>query len=139
IRERGKEYGTTTGRARRCGWFDAVVVRYAARVNGMTDIALMSVDTLGGFDEVKVCVAYSYKGKRIEAFPARLDVLEECEPVYETFPGWPADLSGIRTWDALPEGARRYVEGIEQAVGVRVSAVSIGRPRDATILRRPLF
>lgn len=139
IRERGKEYGTTTGRARRCGWFDAVVVRYAARVNGMTDLALMSVDTLGGFDEVKVCVAYNYRGQRLEAFPARHDILEECEPIYETFPGWSPDLAGITTWEGLPQAARAYVEGVEKWVGVPVSTVSIGRPRDATILRRPLF
>lgn len=139
IRERGKEYGTTTGRPRRCGWFDAVVVRYAARVNGMTDLALMSVDTLGGFDEVKVCVAYKYRGERLEAFPARHDILEECEPIYETFEGWPADLSQVSDWDGLPAAAKAYVQGIEKAVGVPVSTVSIGRPRKATILRNSLF
>lgn len=139
IRERGKEYGTTTGRPRRCGWFDAVVVRYAARVNGMTDLALMSVDTLGGFDEVNVCVAYEYRGQRLEALPARLDVLAECKPIYETYPGWSADLTGVRDWDALPDGAKAYVQGVEKAVGVPVSTVSIGRPREATIMRRPLF
>ncbi len=139
IRERGKEYGTTTGRPRRCGWFDAVVVRYAARVNGMTDLALMSVDTLGGFDEVKVCVAYQYRGERLESLPARPDILEECEPIYETFPGWPEDLSGVTDWEGLPEAAKGYVRGIEEAVGVPVSTVSIGRPRSATILRTPLF
>jgi len=139
IRERGKEYGTTTGRPRRCGWFDAVVVRYAARVNGLTDLALMSVDTLGGFDEVKVCVAYNYRGQRLESFPARQDVLEECEPIYESFAGWPEDLSAVRDWDGLPAEAKAYVEGIERAVGVPVAAVSIGRAREATILRRPLF
>lgn len=139
IREQGKEYGTTTGRPRRCGWFDAVVVRYAARVNGMTDLALMSVDTLGGLDEVRVCVAYRYRGQRLEALPASHHVLAECEPIYETFPGWSGDLSGIRTWEALPKEAQAYVNAIEAAVGVPVAAVSIGRPRDATIMRRPLF
>ena len=139
IRERGREYGTTTGRPRRCGWFDAVVVRYAARVNGFTDLALMSVDTLGGFDEVKVCVGYMCGGRRIDALPARQDILSACEPIYERYAGWPEDLSGVRRWEDLPAAARAYVEGIERAVGVPVSAVSVGRPREATILRRPLF
>lgn len=139
IRERGKEYGTTTGRPRRCGWFDAVVVRYAARVNGFTDLALMSVDTLGGFDEVKVCVAYEYRGQRIEDFPARSDVLAECKPIYETFAGWSPDLSEVTDWEGLPDNAKAYVEGIEKATGVPVSTVSIGRPRKATILRKALF
>jgi len=139
IRERGKEYGTTTGRPRRCGWFDAVVVRYAARVNGLTDLALMSLDTLGGLDEVKICVAYKYRSERIEHFPARHDILEACEPVYEAFEGWNADLSGVSSWEELPEGARRYVDRVSELVGVPVSVVSIGRPRSATILRRPLF
>lgn len=139
IRERGKEYGTTTGRPRRCGWFDAVVVRYAARVNGLTDLALMSVDTLGGLDEVKICVAYKYRGERLEHFPARLDVLAECEPIYETFEGWGTDLAGVSTWEELPAPARRYVERISELVEVPVSVVSIGRPRSATLVRRPLF
>ena len=139
IRERGNEYGTTTGRPRRCGWFDAVVVRYAARVNGLTDLALTSVDTLGGFDEVKVCVGYTYKGRRIDHLPASYDVLQECQPIYESFEGWEADLSGVSRWEELPAGARAYVEGIERLVGVPVSIVSIGRARSATLLRNPLF
>lgn len=139
IRERGKEYGTTTGRPRRCGWFDAVVARYAARVNGMTDLALTGVDTLGGLDEVKVCVAYRYRGERLEHLPTSLDAILECEPIYECFEGWPEDLSGVTRWEELPAAARAYVEGIGKLVGVPVSIVSIGRARSATLLREPLF
>jgi len=139
IREKGKEYGTTTGRPRRCGWFDAVVVRYAARVNGLTDLALMSVDTLADLDEVKVCVAYNYRGERLEHFPARHDVLEECEPIYESFEGWSGDLSGVTEWEQLPAAAKRYVERISELVDVPVSIVSIGRPRSATLMRSTLF
>ena len=139
IRERGKEYGTTTGRPRRCGWFDAVVVRYAARVNGLTDLALTGVDTLGGLDEVKVCVAYHYRGQRLEHLPSSLEALWECEPIYESFEGWQEDLSGIDRWEDLPAAARAYVEGIGRLVGVPVSIVSIGRARSATLVREPLF
>lgn len=139
IRERGKEYGTTTGRPRRCGWFDAVSVRYAARVNGMTDLALMSVDTLGGFDEVNVCVAYEYRGQTLRDWPSSLEIIEECRPIYKTFKGWDDDLSGVTTWEELPENAKAYVLGIEEEVGVNVSVVSYGRPRSATLMRCPLF
>lgn len=139
IRERGQEYGTTTGRPRRCGWFDAVVVRYAARVNGLTDLALTGVDTLGGLDEVKVCVAYRCRGRILEHFPSSLEELRECEPVYETFEGWQEDLSGVTRWEELPAAARAYVEGIGRLVGVPVSIVSIGRARSATLVRQPLF
>lgn len=139
IRERGNEYGTTTGRPRRCGWFDAVVVRHAARVNGLTDLALTSVDTLGGLDEIKVCVAYEYRGKRLDHLPASVEMLSECRPIYESFAGWEADLRGVSRWEELPSGARDYVEGIERLVGVPVSIVSIGRARSATLMRNPLF
>lgn len=139
IRQKGKEYGTTTGRPRRCGWFDAVVVRYAARVNGMTDLGLTSLDTLSGFDEVKVCVAYRRKGELLTELPASLDVWDECEPVYESFKGWNADFSSITSWDELPSEAKAYVAGIEKLVGVPVSIVSVGRARSATLVRRPLF
>lgn len=139
IRQRGNEYGTTTGRPRRCGWFDAVVVRYAARVNGLTDLALTSVDTLGGFGEVKVCVGYQHRGRRIDHLPASFDVLEECEPIYETFEGWKADLGQVSRFEELPAATRAYVEGIERLVGVPVSIVSVGRARSATLVRNPLF
>lgn len=139
IRERGKEYGTTTGRPRRCGWFDAVVVRYSARVNGMTDLGLTALDVLGGLDEVKVCVAYRWRGQLLEELPASLDVWEECEPVYESFKGWSDDFAGVTSWEQLPAQAKAYVEGIERLVGVPVSVVSVGRSRAATLVRRPLF
>jgi adenylosuccinate synthase len=139
IRERGNEYGTTTGRPRRCGWFDAVVVRYAARVNGLTDLALTNVDTLAGLDEVNVCVAYEYRGKRLQHLPASAEILQECRPIYERFSGWSEDLEGVTRWEELPEAARAYVEGIERLVGVPVSIVSIGRARSATLVRNPLF
>ena len=139
IRELGHEFGVTTGRARRCGWFDGVVVRYSARSNGMTGIALMLLDVLSDFDSIKICYAYEYKGERIEHFPARLDVLEECRPVYRELPGWKCDISSCRTYDELPAAAKDYITAIEEIVGVPVKSISVGARRDQTILRETIF
>ena len=110
IRRVGKEYGTVTGRPRRCGWFDAVAVRYSARVSGSTEIALMLLDVLSGLDEVRVAVAYEDEsGRSIPEMPGQLADLERCRPVYETLPGWPDDLTGARSWSDLPATARDYV------------------------------
>lgn len=139
IRELGHEFGVTTGRARRCGWFDGVVVRYSARSNGMTGIALMLLDVLSDFDSIKICYAYEHKGERIEHFPARLDVLEECRPVYRELPGWKCDISSCRTYDELPAAAKDYITAIEEIVGVPVKSISVGARRDQTILRETIF
>ncbi|ADU52426.1 Adenylosuccinate synthetase [Thermaerobacter marianensis DSM 12885] len=139
IRERGHEYGTTTGRPRRCGWLDAVVLRYAARVSGMTGLAITRLDTLGGLDKVRIAVAYELDGQRIEDMPAGALKLARCRPVYEELPGWPADLSGLTRWDDLPAEARRYLERISELVGVPVVLVSVGRERAQTLGLRDVF
>lgn len=135
IRERGREYGTTTGRPRRCGWFDAVAARHSVRINALDGIALTLLDVLDAFDEVKVCTAYEFEGKRYEEFPAGPWVLEGATPVYETLPGWKSEIYGCRDWDALPERARAYVARLEALLGVPVAILSTGPDRDHTIVR----
>ncbi|MBN2260782.1 MAG: adenylosuccinate synthase [Clostridiales bacterium] len=139
IREKGHEYGTTTGRARRCGWFDAVAVRYSARVNGMTSVALMLLDVLSGFEEVKICTGYQYKDQVIMDFPSSLDVLDECEPIYETIKGWDEDITEATTFEELPVNAQRYVRKIEEIINVPVKIISIGPKRSQTIMIGEIF
>jgi adenylosuccinate synthase len=134
IRERGNEYGTTTGRPRRCGWIDAVMLRYAVRINGLTSLALMHLDTLAGLDRVKICTAYEVDGKRLQHFPSNLKVLSQCKPVLEELDGWSGDLSGAKSLDELPVNARRYIDRISELVGVPVTIVSIGGRRSETIV-----
>ena len=133
IRELGREYGTTTGRPRRCGWFDAVAVRYTSRLSGIDGIALMMMDVLSQLPEVKVCVAYELDGKRIDRFPCHADDLRKVVPIYETFPGWQTDVTGVRRYVDLPEGARRYCDRISQLVGKPVEIVSVGPDRVQTM------
>jgi len=133
IREKGNEYGTVTGRPRRVGWFDSVVVRHARRVSGITGLSLNSLDVLTGLDTVKICTAYTYRGERIEHYPASLKVLSECEAVYEELPGWHEDLSGVKSLDELPANARRYVERVSELTGIPIAIFSVGRNRDQTI------
>jgi adenylosuccinate synthase len=130
IRERGLEYGTTTGRPRRCGWLDAVILRFAVRVNGLSHIAITKLDTLGGLEKVKICIGYEYKGQILTEFPASLKVLAECKPVYEELPGWPEDISGITEYGKLPWSLRHYVERIQELTRTDVSFVSVGPGRD---------
>ncbi|WML42455.1 adenylosuccinate synthase [Neobacillus sp. PS3-40] len=138
IREVGREYGTVTGRPRRIGWFDSVVVRHARRVSGLTDLSLNSIDVLSGIETVKICVAYRYKGEVIEEFPASLKVLAECEPVYEELPGWPEDITACKTLDELPANARHYVERVSQLTGIPLSTFSVGPDRNQTnVVRSP--
>ncbi|MEN8702401.1 adenylosuccinate synthase [Bacillus infantis] len=132
IREVGREYGTTTGRARRVGWFDSVVVRHARRVSGITDLSLNSIDVLTGIETLKICVAYRYKGEVIEEFPASLKVLAECEPVYEELPGWTKDITGCKSLDELPANARHYLERVAQLTGIPLSIFSVGPDRSQT-------
>lgn len=139
IREVGREYGTTTGRPRRVGWYDSVVVRHAKRVSGMTDLSLNCLDVLTGLDTVKICVAYKYNGEIIEHYPASLKVLAQCEPVYEELPGWNEDITGVRSLDELPENARHYLERVSQLTGVPISMFSVGPDRDQTNLVRPVY
>lgn len=139
IRTAGNEFGTTTGRPRRCGWLDTVIVSYASRVNGMTCIALMLLDVLTGFETLKICTAYKYKGEVLKAFPGSLSVLSECEPVYEELPGWTEDLTDVTSFDELPENAKNYVKRVEELVGIPVKIVSIGPKRSQTIVRDKIY
>jgi adenylosuccinate synthase len=139
IREIGREYGATTGRPRRCGWFDGVVARYSARVNNVTGIALTLLDVLGSFDTIEICLQYELNGKKLEHFPARLGDLAACRPVYKTFKGWNADISRVRTWEDLPEEAKAYVLAVEETAGVPVKIVSVGPGREQTIVREEVF
>ncbi|MFA9556265.1 adenylosuccinate synthase [Evansella sp. AB-rgal1] len=139
IREVGNEYGTTTGRPRRVGWFDSVVVRHARRVSGITDLSLNSIDVLTGIDTLKICVAYKYRGEVIEEFPASLKVLSECEPVYEELPGWTEDITGVKSLHDLPKNALYYVERISQLTGIPLTIFSVGPDRNQTNLIRGVF
>jgi adenylosuccinate synthase len=132
IREVGKEYGTTTGRPRRIGWFDSVVIRHARRVSGLTDLTVNSIDVLTGLETVKICTAYSYKGELITEYPANLRMLADCEPVYEELPGWSEDVTSCKSLDELPETARHYLERISQLSGVPISIFSVGPDRNQT-------
>jgi adenylosuccinate synthase len=133
IREKGGEYGATTGRPRRCGWFDAVVVRQSARLSGMTDLVITKLDVLDGIDPVRICVGYTCEGNRHDVLPSGLQELERCRPVYEDHPGWSLPAAGCRDWKDLPEEARSYVARIEELTGVRVTAVSTGQDRSEHI------
>jgi adenylosuccinate synthase len=136
IRARGKEYGSTTGRPRRCGWFDAVAVRYACALSGVDEIVLTSLDVLGGFPKIRVAVAYEVDGKKEGEFPAALATLERARPVYEDLDGWEEEIRECREFDALPKNARRYVERLESFVGVPITKVSVGPDRCEIIHRR---
>jgi len=135
IRERGREYGTTTGRPRRCGWLDLVALKYTTMINGATGLAVMLLDVLAGLPELRVCVAYEIGGRRVERFPPDAEALSSAKPVYETLPGFEGDLTGARSLDDLPEGARAYVRFIERYLGVEAALVSVGPDRAQTILR----
>ncbi|MGI6492455.1 MAG: adenylosuccinate synthase [Pelotomaculum sp.] len=139
IRTKGGEFGTTTGRPRRCGWFDAVVARYAARINGLSYLAVTKLDVLSGLDKVKICTAYSYRGKLLKEFPASLKVLIECVPVYEEFDGWHEDITSATSLEELPASARQYLERISQVAGVPIALVGVGSKRSQTILTTDLY
>ncbi len=133
VRDLGGEYGATTGRPRRCGWFDAVVVRYAARVNGLTGLAVTKLDVLDTLDEIRIATGYRAGGEVLDDFPADLGLLDEAEPVYETLPGWQSSTAEARTWDDLPERARDYLHRLEELTGAPIWYVSVGTRRDQII------
>ncbi|WP_203364003.1 adenylosuccinate synthase [Bacillus sp. REN10] len=139
IREVGREYGTTTGRPRRVGWFDSVVVRHARRVSGLTDLSLNSIDVLTGIETLKICVAYRYKDAVIEEYPANLNILAECTPIYEELPGWTEDITGCKTLNDLPVNARHYVERVSQLTGIPLSTFSVGPDRNQTNVVRSVW
>jgi adenylosuccinate synthase len=135
IRDRGHEYGTTTGRPRRCGWFDAVAVKYSVDLCGITQIALTLIDVLSGLDHVKICTGYKSHGHALDYFRADMEVLAEVEPVYETVPGWRGNLTGCRSFAELPKEAQQYVRRLEQLAGAPIKLVSVGPDRTATLVR----
>lgn len=139
LRERGREYGATTGRPRRCGWFDAPATSYAAKVNGFTNLAVTKLDVLDDLDEIKICVGYRYNGKIFNEMPSALKVLEACEPIYESMEGWGVSTAGISKYDDLPGKAKNYIKRIEDLVGVEVDIISTGFRRDETILLNKIF
>lgn len=140
IREKGREFGTTTGRPRRCGWLDLVVLKYTAMLNGYTSIALMLLDVLEGFEELKICVAYSLDGKETSELPSTREELERAIPIYKTVKGFTQEeITEAKTYDSLPKEAKEYIQIVEEYVGVPVNIISIGPRRDQTILRKDFF
>lgn len=139
IREVGHEYGVTTGRPRRIGWFDSVLMRHSCRVSGVKQLALNCLDVLSGIDELKICVAYQKDGQQTIAYPASLAEMEDYEPVYETLPGWQEDLTAIQSYEELPENAKRYVERITELVGVELASFSIGPSREQTVILKEMW
>jgi adenylosuccinate synthase len=139
IQEKGAEFGATTGRRRRCGWLDTVLLRNAVRLNGLTGLAITKLDVLDGLETVKICTGYDYRGNELRDFPASLKVLGECKPIYETLPGWPEDISGIRKFEDLPANVKSYLHRIEALIESPIDIISVGPDRDQTIvLRNPL-
>ncbi len=140
IREKGFEFGTTTGRARRCGWLDTVILKYTAQINGLTSLVVTKLDTLGGLDELEICSGYKLNGELITTFPASLQTLALCEPVYEKHPGWSLDeMVDVKTYEDLPENAKKYLARIEELTGVPVDMFSVGPKRSETIMRKDVF
>jgi adenylosuccinate synthase len=135
LRETGSEYGAVTGRPRRCGWYDAVAARYAARINGLDGLALTKLDVLDGLDRIEICTAYRCGGRTLTDFPADIAQLAQCEPVYESMPGWATPSKGARRYEDLPEAARRYIARLEEVSGAMVAIVSTGSEREDTIVR----
>ncbi len=134
IQEKGAEFGATTGRRRRCGWLDMVILNNAARLNGLTGVVLTKLDVLGEVETLEICTGYEYQGKVMDTFPADLDILAACKPVYESHPGWTEDISTIKSFDELPENAKKYIKRVEELSGVPVVIVSVGPGRDETII-----
>jgi adenylosuccinate synthase len=139
LRKVGQEYGTTTGRERRCGWFDAVVARYSVRLNGVTDLVVTKLDVLSGLEKVPVCVGYEIDGRRVTHMPATQTEFHHARPIYEEHDGWWEDISKARTFDELPDNARIYLERLEELSGARISVIGVGPGRDETIVRYPLL
>jgi adenylosuccinate synthase len=139
LRAHGFEFGTTTGRPRRTGWYDAPMARYSARINGFTDYVMTKLDVLTGLEKIPVCVAYEVEGRRVDEMPVSQSDIHHAVPVYEEFPGWSEDISGVREFDDLPKNARDYVLAIEAMSGCRISAIGVGPGRDAIIARHDLL
>jgi adenylosuccinate synthase len=136
LQEKGAEFGSTTGRRRRCGWLDAVLLRNAVRLNGVTRLAITKLDVLDGLEALNICTAYEHRGRRLEVLPASLKVLAECRPLYETQPGWSDSISGVKSYTRLPRNVKNYLRRIEELTGVPVDIVSVGPDREQTIVLR---
>ena len=139
IRQRGKEYGTVSGRARRCGWFDAVAARMSARINGFDSIVITRLDILDTLPQLKICTAYQLDGKTIDYFPASIPTLEKCRPVYEELPGWEKPTGAIRLFKDLPPNARKYIKRLEELIGCPANMISVGQQREQTVVRKSVF
>lgn len=139
IRQKGREFGATTGRPRRCGWFDAVVANYAVRINGMDSVALTKIDVLSDLDKIKICTSYKYDGKFIKEFPASLEILQKCIPVYEEMKGWKKDISQVTNYEDLPPQLKAYIHRIEKLIKTKMVILSVGPQRRQTIIREKIF
>ncbi|MFC2013374.1 adenylosuccinate synthase [Chloroflexota bacterium] len=139
IRQHAHEYGTTTGRARRCGWFDAVVARYSDRINGFTETAITRLDVLDILPRLKICIGYKLDGREIDLFPSSTAELSRCQPIYEELQGWQASIRDIRQYDKLPLQARQYIGRLEELIGCQINLISVGEKRDQTIMRKPVI
>jgi adenylosuccinate synthase len=139
LRSNGFEFGTTTGRPRRCGWYDAPIARYTARINGVTDFVLTKLDVLTGLDDIPVCVAYSVDGLRVDEMPVSQSDFHHAVPIYENFPGWTEDITGVRDFEELPQAAQNYVLALEGMSGSRISAIGVGPDREAIVVRHDLI
>jgi adenylosuccinate synthase len=139
IQDIGKEFGATTGRARRCGWFDALIGKYAVMVNGLDTIALTKLDVLSGLEKIKICISYKHKNKIIKDFSSNVEILENCEPIYEEMPGWKEKLDNINKFNDLPENAKKYIKRIEELMEIPVCIVSIGPERNQTLVLKKEF
>jgi adenylosuccinate synthase len=139
LRQAGREFGSTTGRPRRCGWFDTLVLKYAVRVNGLTGVALTKLDVLDDFETIRICTGYEYDGKVLDELPANLAVFEKCQPVYEEMPGWQTTISGAKCFADLPIKAQNYVKRLEELMGCPIVLVSVGPRRDETIMLKNPF
>jgi adenylosuccinate synthase len=139
IRERAHEYGTTTGRPRRCGWFDAVAARFSYQINGFTGVAITRLDILDAFPRLKICVGYKLDGDTIDYFPANVAALGRCKPIYEELPGWGTPTSDIRQYEQLPLEARQYIARLEELISCPVNLICVGPAREQTIHKTPIF
>ena len=139
IQKKGAEFGATTGRKRRCGWIDMVILRNAVRLNGITEFVITKLDVLGGLESINICTGYEYRGQKIDDFPADLNVLDKCKPIYETLPGWEQDISAIRKYDELPLNTQKYLRRIEELAETPICIISVGPGREETILLRNPF
>ncbi len=134
VREKGAEFGASTGRPRRCGWFDAMVVRYSCMVNAVDTLVITKLDVLDGVEELKICTGYSYRGEHLQFFPTGIETLDEVEPIFESHPGWGSDTSGVREYNDLPENARKYLSRLAELVNTDVSVISVGPDRQETVI-----